>query len=413
MSNQNKSDDKWKWLERIRDIFIIVGVILSVITIYITRIQFLNEVDFNSRIEEVSFIIEFLNLSEDNKSQLILYRTMTKNEEDKYEKLVELIDEMNNERDNIERELQTYKKPELDSEIELLFTDLFSDDYENMNIAYENLKALFQDDPKIEYIQMIFHKIESDPLNSKSRYNSLLLIKDINNIEFLKLEAKYIKRGLEFVELSAKEGNAYKISPETQEIIDKIKSNIEDALEPPKKVKKEDKYLSLKSSALKKHRKGEYKEAIDGFNEFLIKAQKRKDKFHQAYAIFYIAKSYHEIGKYELAKQKYLDSLEIFSELGKDRWVSHVKNNLGMIYKEEGRYAEALECYKTAIELQGENKWKAYSYERLGDLYLYKLYNINNALENYRHACNLYEKLNMTKDKNELKALMSEIEEKK
>jgi tetratricopeptide (TPR) repeat protein len=81
---------------------------------------------------------------------------------------------------------------------------------------------------------------------------------------------------------------------------------------------------------------------------------------------------YKDQGKLEEAKKLYLESLEIKRTLGDKKGISESLNNLGLLYKNQGKIEEAEKLYMESLEIRrslGDKKGISSSLSNLGVLY--------------------------------------------
>jgi len=87
-------------------------------------------------------------------------------------------------------------------------------------------------------------------------------------------------------------------------------------------------------------------------------------------------------GSYDQAVYAYHRSIQMESGFGRPY------SNLALAYVQQGKYEQAIELYRTSLELLVEEKDKALSWSRLGNVYRY-LKNYQEAVVAYQHADDL------------------------
>ena len=88
---------------------------------------------------------------------------------------------------------------------------------------------------------------------------------------------------------------------------------------------------------------------------------------------------YFNTGAYEDAVIAYSKSIEL------DRLFAWPYSNLALVYVQKGRFAEAMLLYQRSIELFSNDKDKAISWNRLGNVYR-RLSDYDNAIAAYQRA---------------------------
>ncbi|WP_317899385.1 tetratricopeptide repeat protein [Aurantibacillus circumpalustris] len=121
-----------------------------------------------------------------------------------------------------------------------------------------------------------------------------------------------------------------------------------------------------------------------------------------------IALAYNSIGivyknqdNYPEALKNYFASLKIKEEIGDKKGIAGSYNNIGTIYMARGNYPEALKMYLSALKINeetGNKNWLLINYRNIGQIY-HKQGNNSEALKNYFVALKIAEELG---DKNQI-----------
>ncbi|MDW3208330.1 MAG: tetratricopeptide repeat protein [Reichenbachiella sp.] len=100
-----------------------------------------------------------------------------------------------------------------------------------------------------------------------------------------------------------------------------------------------------------------------------------KDEFHLAVSKWYLAKFYYRKGESEKAETLYLQSAQLFKQLGKDKFHFFVKNGLAGLMKKQDRYADALKIYEELLSLsQGfpiSQGGRYHSYNNIASIFIH------------------------------------------
>jgi tetratricopeptide (TPR) repeat protein len=113
---------------------------------------------------------------------------------------------------------------------------------------------------------------------------------------------------------------------------------------------------------------------IDATGEFQIEADAKN-----AHVWNELGNVYFNTGSYEDAVVAYSKSIEL------DRQFAWPYSNLALVYVQKGRFAEAMLLYQRSIELFANDKDKAISWNRLGNVYR-RLNDYDNAIAAYQRA---------------------------
>jgi tetratricopeptide (TPR) repeat protein len=112
-----------------------------------------------------------------------------------------------------------------------------------------------------------------------------------------------------------------------------------------------------------------------------------------------IGRAYYGQGNYEAAKENFLQSLKIKTEIGDQQGIADSYNSIGLIYQNEGSYPEALKYYLLALKIyespelaSNSKKGIANVYMNIGSVYLYQS-NYPEALKNYFQSLKMMEQI--------------------
>ncbi|MCC6410043.1 MAG: tetratricopeptide repeat protein [Saprospiraceae bacterium] len=170
-----------------------------------------------------------------------------------------------------------------------------------------------------------------------------------------------------------------------------------------------DLFLFYKASSL--DIMGKSNEAIPYFEEGLQWAQKQGDKKAVANYDVNIGAAYYGIGNLDKALQHYLSAYGIYKELDMQKNLSKVLNNIGIIYRTQGKTERAEAIYKESLGIKEALKdtlGMAASYQNLAAL----LSSTKREVEmtNYLHnALDIYQKLGRNTDAAGCYSLLGQI----
>ncbi len=150
---------------------------------------------------------------------------------------------------------------------------------------------------------------------------------------------------------------------------------------------------------------GEYKKALEKYNESLIISKELGDKKGIADTLHQLGNIHYLQGKYEKALEKYNESLKIEKELGNKQGIAQSLHQLGMIYQDQGEYEKALEKYNESLKIKkelGDKQGIANTLHQLGMIFHYQS-EYEKALEKYN------ESLKISKDLSDKQGIASTL----
>lgn len=106
--------------------------------------------------------------------------------------------------------------------------------------------------------------------------------------------------------------------------------------------------------------------------------------------------NYYFLGSYDKALEYFNVSSKVFEEMGDEKGVASINNNMGEVYRLKGNYDLALEYYFKALDLLekfGEDLKMAATYNNIGMIHYYKK-DYEKSLEFYLMAISKYEQKN-------------------
>ncbi|MBH8562824.1 CHAT domain-containing protein [Nostoc sp. CENA67] len=131
---------------------------------------------------------------------------------------------------------------------------------------------------------------------------------------------------------------------------------------------------------------GQYKAALEFFQQALVIYQQIGDRNGEALSLNYIAIVERARGDYIQALKFYNQALNIFRELGDRLNEGTALNNIGKVYEGLGQYPQALEFYQQALAIRRQVGDKSGEGFTLGDLG-----SINTNLGQYPQALNFFQ----------------------
>ena len=117
--------------------------------------------------------------------------------------------------------------------------------------------------------------------------------------------------------------------------------------------------------------------AIAKWDEAIAVSKIKKDKVWEGVALVAKGLIYEQLGELQKTLDAYLESLNLWREIGNRQYEGSALNNLGSVYTDLGELEKSLLYYEQAIEMHRRNKDRnsegfalnnlAFSYMRLGD----------------------------------------------
>jgi tetratricopeptide (TPR) repeat protein len=123
------------------------------------------------------------------------------------------------------------------------------------------------------------------------------------------------------------------------------------------------------------HQIGYEKKALSIYFKALQIFQSKKDVFNMARAQKEIAAAYHAEGKTAEAMQLYNESLAVYGKMNKPNEIANIKNSIGLVEMDLGKYSSAENDFQQALRTSIEEKYvygEKKSYYNLGLLSLKK-----------------------------------------
>ena len=147
--------------------------------------------------------------------------------------------------------------------------------------------------------------------------------------------------------------------------------------------------------------KGDYEKSYQYFDKALLaykRAGEKRDYEVIADLKIWIAETNRAQGKNDMALTEYGEIIELFRQEHDEEndLLAHVYNNSGIIYKEMGKYNEALQCHEKALKIRrkvlpANFPHIAASYNNMGNIYtLLKTY--DRSLDSHLHALEIRKK---------------------
>ncbi|MGB7925088.1 MAG: CHAT domain-containing tetratricopeptide repeat protein [Pyrinomonadaceae bacterium] len=157
-----------------------------------------------------------------------------------------------------------------------------------------------------------------------------------------------------------------------------------------------------------RRRRGDYAQALAGFNWMLKVAEQIKDQAGVAHALNGIGTVHYYQGDDAAAAEQYEKSLKLSEALDDKLMMARTYNNLGVLYSDQGNNRRALEFFQKSLALAeslGSKVGIATNLQNIGNLHR-KQANYELALQYYRKALELEEGL---KDKEGIAASLNNI----
>ena len=159
-----------------------------------------------------------------------------------------------------------------------------------------------------------------------------------------------------------------------------------------------DLFIFYKASALDIAGRG--REAIPLFEEGLQFARSRHNRKGEADYHVNLGTAFHGLGDLDKALEHFLAAHDLYQQLDLPENLSKTLNNIGIIYRTQGKYERAGDIYRQSLQLKeklGDTLGMAASYQNLSALYTLRQ-QTETAIEYQQKARDFYEKLGRTED---------------
>ncbi|AKJ39643.1 tetratricopeptide repeat protein [Methanosarcina barkeri] len=140
---------------------------------------------------------------------------------------------------------------------------------------------------------------------------------------------------------------------------------------------------------------GNYGEAVKKYKQALKIFEDMEDKSEIATTLHQLGVINHQQGNYEEAVKKYNKSLKLKEELGDKRRIAITLHQLGNIYYDQGNYEEAVKKYNKSLKMKeelGDKSGIAQTLHQLGSVHFLQS-NYKEALEKYNQSLKMKEEL--------------------
>jgi tetratricopeptide (TPR) repeat protein len=134
--------------------------------------------------------------------------------------------------------------------------------------------------------------------------------------------------------------------------------------------------------------KGQWQEAEQAFRILLTKAYQSNNILYQCLALMFQGRLYSDRGDQQHALGLFLQALSMVEYTDDPKLVSSIHDGMGIAYKNQGKYKEAIEHHNFAIEIQkriGDTQGTIISQANLGNVHL--------AMGNYEQATSVFKNL--------------------
>jgi CHAT domain-containing protein/tetratricopeptide (TPR) repeat protein len=105
---------------------------------------------------------------------------------------------------------------------------------------------------------------------------------------------------------------------------------------------------ALNSRAIYCRITGRLEEALIGFQASLDLWRRLGNKLRQGLALLNLGIVAYELQEYDEAEDSLHQAARCFEEVGSSQWLASAQNELGLIYRDQGRWEEALACFNAA-----------------------------------------------------------------
>jgi CHAT domain-containing protein/uncharacterized protein HemY len=156
--------------------------------------------------------------------------------------------------------------------------------------------------------------------------------------------------------------------------------------------KHRDEVLRLNELGLQQLRRGQYREALNNFEQVLFIVRKIGERKSEGTILSNIGSVYHKLGEYKKALDYYQQSLAIDRQFG-DK--SSTLSNIGLVNHNLGKYAKALDYYQQALALKkqiGDKSGEGITLNNIGGIYE-NLGEYKKALDYYQQALVIHKQL--------------------
>jgi CHAT domain-containing protein/Tfp pilus assembly protein PilF len=147
----------------------------------------------------------------------------------------------------------------------------------------------------------------------------------------------------------------------------------------------------LISAGRKSLRTGNYKSALDEFQQGLLLAKKSGYRGAEVDALLGIGTVYNAVGQYPKALEYFQQSLKLSQEIGDREGEGIIANNIGTVYIYLGQYPKALEYFQQALTIKkalGDNVGQEATLINIGAVYN-EIGQYSKALEYYQPALSM------------------------
>ncbi|MEQ8969852.1 MAG: CHAT domain-containing tetratricopeptide repeat protein [Coleofasciculus sp. C1-SOL-03] len=152
---------------------------------------------------------------------------------------------------------------------------------------------------------------------------------------------------------------------------------------------------ALVDQAIQQTRIGQYRQAIETWQQVLDLARQLNDRQLEALAMLGIGFNYEQLDQYQKALDYYNQALPIFQEVGDQASVATTLNNIGRVYHAIGQPQKALESYNQALPIRqevGDRAGVATTFNNIGVVYR-AMGQPQKALESYNQALPIHREM--------------------
>ncbi len=125
------------------------------------------------------------------------------------------------------------------------------------------------------------------------------------------------------------------------------------------KEQRRDEALRLTTLGLQQLNRGEYREALNNFEQALIIFREIKQRKEESDTLNYIGLVYRNLGEYPKALDYYQQALAIYKQVGNKPGEGTILNNIGLVYRNLGEYPKALYYYQKSLAIKKQVDDKA------------------------------------------------------